>query len=97
MEAVGTRVIGIIVILGRGNFSAIFRIRGLSKGEFWDDFLFEVCVLLLNSEKISMLAPAIVIITITAIKISIIFNKFRLLGGLIVSDIGWETGCASRG
>ena len=35
----GARVINVMVILGMGNFSAIFWIRGLSKGELLDDFL----------------------------------------------------------
>lgn len=65
---------GINVILGMGNFSAICWIRGLSKEE---EGLFFSC------EKIKILAPATVIIIITAIKMSKIFQKLRFLGGLV--------------
>lgn len=84
---VGVSVMGIKVILGIGNFSAIFRIRGLSNGEFWDDFLlFSVFILLLNCEKINIPTADAVMIVIIAKKITKIFHKLR---GLVLE--GFES------
>lgn len=82
---------GTNVILGIGNFSTIFRIRGLSSGELWDDLLLFVSVILFSLEKISIPAPAVVIITITVIEMSSIFQKLRGLGGF--GDAGSRIGC----
>lgn len=78
-------MIGTNVILGMGNFSAIFRIRGLSKESESLSFLGESIILV----------PTAVIIIIIAIRMSRIFRGFWRLaeldngevGGVVVSGI----------
>lgn len=84
----GASVMGANVILGMGNFSAIFWIRGLSNGELWDAVWFSGFVMCISCGKINILTTAMVMIRIIAIKISNIFQKLRRLGGLIGADVG---------